>query len=34
MDNQKYHWKSEYTTVLLLNAFYILVFYILMEIFT
>ena len=30
MDNQKYSWKSEYTTVLIANAFYILVFYILM----
>jgi len=34
MDKQKYVWKKEYTVVLIANAVYILLFYILMKIYS
>lgn len=34
MEKQKHQWKKSYSLVLLLNALYILVFYLLMEIFS
>ena len=34
MDKPKYIWKSEYSAVLIANAFYIVVFYIIMQILT
>ena len=33
MNKQRYIWKKEYTTVLVVNALYIFIFYVLMEIF-
>lgn len=34
IDNKKHQWKKSYTIVLLLNALYILLFYLLMEIYS
>lgn len=31
---QKYRWKKSYTLMIVLNAFYLVVFYILMRLFT
>lgn len=33
MEKEDFKWKKSYTVVLLLNAFYILIFYFLMQIF-
>jgi len=34
MENQKFVWKKEYTAVLVANAVYIVLFYVLMKIFS
>lgn len=34
MEEQKYLWKKEYTVVLVVNAFYIVLFYVLMKIYS
>lgn len=34
MEKQKYVWKKEYTLVLLANAVYIVLFYVIMKIFS
>lgn len=34
MENQKFSWKKEYTVVLIVNATYILLFYIVMKIYS